>query len=246
MSPRMSASGTPLRPIPPLLRWTGRGLGWFLAVGLVVLRAVGGDPSVLLAACLLAAFTWCVALETHRWLPTQNTVAAAVQVSVIGSLVLVVRGRISESMATLNLLIWFSHILAARGLIRYLLRPWRGASGYGIAVLAGTTLVSGGSVALSQTCVNQGPSMGEWLIQTAGLGLAVLAASVWLLVKKPVVEIPNPRPAVLGAVLIAVQATTLVCLGRRGIGALVGIAAAAVMLGILTVHRSLRKAEGSA
>lgn len=50
----------------------------------------------------------------------------------------------------LNVLIWFSHILSSRGLIRYLLRPWRGQTGYGVWVLMGTTGISAVSIGLTQ------------------------------------------------------------------------------------------------
>jgi len=235
----MSAPGTPLKPVPPLLRWSARGLGWAAAIGLVASRAGDGNAGWVLASGLLGGFTWILALETHQWLPTQNTVAAAVQVSIIGSLILATRGRLSASTVAIHLLIWFSHLLAARGLIRYLLRPWRRASGYGVGVLVGTTLLTGVLVGLSQACIGLGPSMGEWLFQTVGLGLAVLAASIWLLVKKPVPESANPRPAVLGVALTAIQALTLALVDRAGVGILAGIGAIAATMGLVLVHRSL-------
>lgn len=240
----MSSPGAPLNPIPDALRWTGRWLGWTAVLSLAAVRAGGGDRSALEAAAMLGVFTLALVLDTHRWLPTQNTVAAYGQVSMVGCLILLARGRASEPVLSFNLLIWFSHLLAARGLIRYLLRPCRGASGYGAGVLVGTTLLAGVSVGLSQTCLGQGPSVGEWLFQTASLVLAVLAASVWLLVKKPVPEIPNPRPAVLWVMLTTGQCCVLALQGRIGGAGFAGMAATAALIGIFVVRRITADSRG--
>jgi hypothetical protein len=182
-----------------------------------------------------------IALETHRWLPTQNTVAAAGLISLVGSLMTALLGSRSPAALKLNLLIWFSHLLASRGLTRYLLRPWRSRSGYGVGVLVGTTLLSGVSVGLSQAIVGLPISMPGLGLQWVGTGLALLAASVWLLVKKPIPEAPNPFPASLWLILTLTQLVAGAATGHRVEAALAGTLGLAAILGIYRAVRTARR-----
>jgi hypothetical protein len=188
----------------------------------------------------LGGFTLAIALETHRWLPTQNTVAAAALISLMGSLMTALLGSRSPAALKLNLLIWFSHLLASRGLTRYLLRPWRSRSGYGVGVLVGTTSLSGVSIGLSQAMVGLPISMPGLGLLWLGTGLALVSASVWLLVKKPVPEAPNPFPAGLWLILTLTQLIAGVATGNPVEAALAGMLILAAFLGI---YRSVRTAR---
>jgi hypothetical protein len=225
----MHPPGAPLKPIPPAVRWAGRAVGWILAAGFVASRIPNDTPSTLMAGnWMLTGFTVAVALETHRWLPTQNTVAAAGLISLAGWLESVVQGADWRPPPGVQLLSGFSHVLASRGLVRLVLGPWRGRPGYGLGVLAGTVLVSGLSVGLTRIAWGGSTGPGGLLLQAAGLAFGVLAASVWLLVKKPVPDTPNPRPALLWLVLGCGQAWLLFRNGHRA-GA--GCAIALVLFG---------------
>ena len=227
----MRTPGAPLRPIPPALRWIGRILGWTVATAFLASRVSaepGGGP--ILGGCL-AAFTLAVALETHRWLPTQNTVAAALLISLTAISVPALQAETSWATSAVRVLSWFSHILASRGLLRYLLRNRRAHPGYGFGVLAGTTLLSSISVTSTGALASLPVTSSGLVWQTLGLGVAVVAASVWLLVKKPVPEVPNPRPAALWLGLTGVQSAAFATAGRptgatlAGATALVAVAA---------------------
>ena len=184
-----------------------------------------------------------IALETHRWLPTQNTVAAAALISLLGSLMTALLGSRSPAALKLNLLIWFSHLLASRGLTRYLLRPWRSRSGYGVGVLVGTTLLSGVSIGLSQAIIGLPISITGLGLQWVGTGVALLAASVWLLVKKPVPELPNPFPAGLWLILTLTQLIAGVATGHPVEAALAGTLMLAAFLGIYRSARTARRQD---
>ena len=82
---------------------------------------------------------------------------------------------------------------------------------------------------LTRTAWGQAPTLGGWTLQTTTLGVAVLAASAWLLVKKPVPETPNARPAALCMALTCAQAWILHRHGHPYAGTL------AVLLGIAGV-----------
>ena len=237
----MATPGAPLRPIPPFVRWAGRILGWTVVISLVVIGASTGDGPPRGAAWFLGGFTLAIALETHRWLPTQNTVAAAGLISLVGSLMAALLGSRSPAALKLNLLIWFSHLLACRGLTRYLLRPWRGRSGYGVGVLIGTTLLSGVSVGLSQAIVGLPIPMPGLGLQWVGTGMALLAASVWLLVKKPIPDMPNPFPAGLWLILTLTQLIAGAATGHRVAAALAGTLGLAAIVGIHQVVRIARR-----
>lgn len=212
----MRPTGAPLKPIPPTVRWTGRTVGWILAAGFAASRIPNDTPSPLVAgAWMLAGFTVAVALETHRWLPTQNIVAAAGWLSLVGCLELVVQGAGWRPPLGVQLLSGFSHVLASRGLVRLVLGPWRGRPGYGLGVLTGTILVSGLSVGLTRIAWGGSAGLGGLLLQAAGLSSGVLAATVWLLVKKPVPDTPNPRPALLWLALGCGQTWLLFQNGHR-------------------------------
>lgn len=135
-----------MKPIPHFVRWAGRILGWTGVIGLAAIGASTEEVTTWGASGFLGGFTLAIALETHRWLPTQNTVAAAGLISLVGTIMTALLGSRSPAALKLNLLIWFSHLLASRGLTRYLLRPWRSRSGYGVSVLIGTTVLSGVSI----------------------------------------------------------------------------------------------------
>lgn len=236
----MATPGAPLKPIPPFVRWAGRILGWTVVIGFVAIGASTGDGLSRGAGWFLGGFTVAIALETHRWLPTQNTVAAAGLISLVGSLMAAFLGARSPAALQLNLLIWFSHLLASRGLTRFLLRPWRSRSGYGVAVLVGTTLLSGISVGLSQSIVGLPISIPGLGLQWVGTGVALLAASVWLLVKKPVPELPNPFPAGLWLTLTLTQLIAGAATGHRVEAALAGMLGFAATLGMYRCVRNAR------
>ncbi len=201
----MAISGAPLKPIPHFVRWAGRILGWTGVIGLAAIGASTEEVTTWGAGWFLGGFTLAIALETHRWLPTQNTVAAAGLISLVGTIMTALLGSRSPAALKLNLLIWFSHLLASRGLTRYLLRPWRSRSGYGVSVLIVTTVLSGVSIGLSQAIAGHPISLPGLGLQWMGTGIALLAASVWLLVKKPIAEVPNPFPAGLWLILTLTQ-----------------------------------------
>lgn len=228
----MATPGAPLKPIPPLVRWAGRILGWTVVIAFVANGASTGDGLPRGASWFLGGFTLAIALETHRWLPTQNTVAAAGLISLVGTLMAALLGSRTPAALKLNLLIWFSHLLSSRGLTRYLLRPWRSRSGYGVGVLVGTTFLSGISVGLSQAIVGLPISIPGLGLQWVGTGVALLAASVWLLVKKPIPEVPNPFPAGLWLILTLTQLIAGAATGHRAEAALAGMLGLAAMLGI--------------
>ena len=129
-------------------------------------------------------------------------------------------------------LAWFSHVLAARGLVRLILFPGRGRPGYGFGVLIGTTLVANLSLGLSRTAWGQAPTLGGLALQSAAIGVAVLAASAWLLVKKPVPETPNPRPAGLWMALTCAQVWILFQDGHLSVATLAAVAAVAAFVGV--------------
>lgn len=233
----MSNPGAPLKPIPTCLRWAGRALGWATILSWVAIQIPIEAGTSAPAVWLLAIFTWAIAMETHRWLPTQNTVAAAGLISVVGFLLAISQGNRSRADLALNVLIGFSHILSSRGLIRYLLRPWRGQSGYGVSVLLGTTWISAVSISLTQTTVGLPPSLLAYMIQIAGTGLALLSASVWLLVKKPIPEAPNPWPAGFWFALTLTQIFALMVTGRWGVAAVAVSVTLVAMVGIFVRHR---------
>jgi len=237
----MATPGAPLKPIPPFVRWAGRIVGWTVVIGLVAIGASTRDGLPRGAGWFLGGFTVAIALETHRWLPTQNTVAAAGLISLVGSLMAAFLGARSPAALQLNLLIWFSHLLASRGLTRFLLRPWRSRSGYGVAVLVGTTLLSGVSVGLSQSIVGLPISIPGLGLQWVGTGVALLAASVWLLVKKPVPELPNPFPAGLWLSLTLTQLIAGAATGHRVEAALAGMLGLAAILGMYRAVRTVRR-----
>lgn len=227
----MRTPGAPLRPIPPAMRWTGRILGWTAVTGFLASRVPaepGGGP--ILGGCL-AAFTLAIALETHRWLPTQNTVAAALLISLASVSIPALQAESSWATSAVQVLSWFSHILASRGLLRYLLRNRRAHPGYGFGVLVGTTLLSSASVTSTRALASLPLTPAGLVGQILGLGVAVVAASAWLLVKKPVPEVPNPRPAVLWLGLTCVQSAAFATAGRpigatlAGATALIAVAA---------------------
>jgi len=236
----MSNPGAPLKPIPTSLRWVGRGLGWATALSWAAIQIPIEAGRAAPAGWLLACFTGAIAMETHRWLPTQNTVAAAGLISVVGSLLAISQGSRSRAALMLNVLIWFSHILSSRGLIRYLLRPWRGQTGYGVWVLVGTTGISAVSIGLTQISAGLNPSLLGCTIQIAGTGLALLSASVWLLVKKPIPEAPNPWPAGFWFALTLTQIFALMVTRRWG-GAAVAVAVTLVALVGIFVQHCTRK-----
>ena len=229
-----------MKPVPPFVRWAGRILGWTVVIGSVAIGASPGDGLPRGASWFLGGFTLAIALETHRWLPTQNTVAAAGLISLVGSLMAAFLVSRSPAALQLNLLIWFSHLLASRGLTRFLLRPWRSRSGYGVAVLVGTTFLSGISVGLSQAIVGLPISIPGLGLQWVGTGVALLAASVWLLVKKPIWEAPNPFPAALWLILTLFQLIAGAATGHRAEAALAGMLVLAAMLGIYRTVRTAR------
>jgi hypothetical protein len=234
----MSNPGAPLKPIPTSLRWAGRVLGWATILSWVAIQIPIEVETAAPAGWLLAFFTWVIALETHRWLPTQNTVAAAGLISAVGFLLAISQGNRSRADLALNVLIGFSHILSSRGLIRYLLRPWRGQAGYGAGVLLGTTLISAVSISLTQTTVGRPPSLLACMIQIAGTGLALLSASVWLLVKKPIPEAPNPWPAGFWFALTLTQIFALMVTGRWGVAAVAVSVTLVALVGICVRHRA--------
>jgi hypothetical protein len=239
----MATPGAPLKPIPPSVRWAGRIVGWTVVIGSVAIGASTGDGLPRGASWFLGGFTVAIALETHRWLPTQNTVAAAALISLLGSLMTALLGSRSPAALKLNLLIWFSHLLASRGLTRYLLRPWRSRSGYGVGVLVGTTLLSGVSIGLSQAIIGLPISITGLGLQWVGTGVALLAASVWLLVKKPVPELPNPFPAGLWLILTLTQLIAGVATGHPVEAALAGTLMLAAFLGIYRSARTARRQD---
>ncbi len=235
----MSAPGAPLSPIPPSVRWAGRALGWIAVIGFWVFRAVDGNPDSPLGAPLLLGVFWlAVALETHRWLPTQNTVAAALLMSAVGGLLSPMDAGRSKTGFALEVLIGFSHILSSRGLIRCLLRPWRTHPRYGVGVLGATALLAGVSVDLSRIAVGQAPSIPALGIQPLITGLALLSGTVWLLVKKPVREVPNPHPAGLWILLSGCQCLVL---ARTGHPAAAAVAGGMSTLGLLGLGWALRR-----
>ena len=225
----MPPPGAPLKPIPPAARWTARTLGWVLVAGFAASRIQDSGPISMTAALWSAGFAVAIALETHHWLPAQNTVAAAGMISLMAGAESLVRGTEASRALPVECLVWFSHVLAARGLVRLVLFPWRGRPGYGLGVLIGTTLVASVSLGLTRTAWGQAPTLGVWTLQTTTLGVAVLAASAWLLVKKPVPETPNARPAALCMALTCAQAWILHRHGHPYAGTL------AVLLGIAGV-----------
>ena len=237
----MATPGAPLKPIPVSVRWAGRILGWTGIIGFVAIGASTGEEPLRGTGWFLGGFTVAIALETHRWLPTQNTVAAAGLISLVGSLMTALVGSRTPAALKLNLLIWFSHLLASRGLTRYLLRPWRSRSGYGVAVLVGTTLLSGVSVGLSQAIVGLPISIPGLGLQWVGTGVALLAASVWLLVKKPIPEVPNAFPAGLWLILTLTQLIAGAATGHPVEAAVAGTLMLAAILGIDRTVRTNRR-----
>ena len=237
----MAIPGAPLKPIPHFVRWAGRILGWTGSIGLVAIGVSTEEVTTRGASWLLGGFTLAIALETHRWLPTQNTVAAAGLISLVGGIMAALLGSRSPAALKLNLLIWFSHLLASRGLTRYLLRPLRSRSGYGVGVLIGTTVLSGVSIGLSQALVGLPISIPGLGLLWVGAGIALLAASVWLLVKKPIPEVPNPFPAGLWLILTLTQLVAGVATGHRIEAAWAGTLALAAILGIYRTLQTARR-----
>ena len=237
----MAIPGAPLKPIPHFVRWVGRILGWTGSIGLVAIGVSTEDVTPRGAGWFLGGFTLAIALETHRWLPTQNTVAAAGLISLVGSIMATLLGFGSPAALKLNLLIWFSHLLASRGLTRYLLRPWRSRSGYGVGVLIGTTVLSGVSIGLSLAILGLPISMPGLGLLWVGAGIALLSASVWLLVKKPIPEVPNLFPAGLWLILTLTQLMAGVATGHRIEAAGAGTLALAATLGIYRTLRTARR-----
>ncbi len=184
------------------------------------------------SALWAVGFTVVIALEAHRWLPTQNIIAAAGMISLVACLENVLRGALPARVPWVECLTWFSHVLAARGLVRLVLFPGRGRPGYGLGVLIGTTLVASLSLGLTRTAWGQAPALGAITLQTAALGIAVLAASAWLLVKKPVPETPNPRPAGFWMALTCTQVWILFQDGHLSVATLAAVAAVAAFVGV--------------
>ena len=237
----MAIPGAPLKPIPHFVRWVGRILGWTGSIGLVAIGVSTEDMTARGAGWFLGGFTLAIALETHRWLPTQNTVAAAGLISLVGGIMATILGFGSPAALKLNLLIWFSHLLASRGLTRYLLRPWRSRSGYGVSVLIGTTVLSGVSIGLSQALVGLPISLPGLGLQWVGAGIALLAASVWLLVKKPIPEVPNLFPAGLWLILTLTQLIAGMATQHYVEAAWAGTLALAAILGIYRIRPTARR-----
>ena len=241
----MRPPGAPLKPIPPVVRWTGRTLGWILVAAFAVTRMQGTGPISMNSALWIAGFAVAIALETHRWLPTQNTIAAAGMVSLVAGLDTVIRGAPPTQALWVECLAWFSHVLAARGLVRLILFPGRGRPGYGFGVLIGTTLVANLSLGLSRTAWGQAPTLGGLALQSAAIGVAVLAASAWLLVKKPVPETPNPRPAGLWLGLTCAQSWVLFRDGQRPAATLAAFAGFAAIAGLEASRIARRRLDPS-
>lgn len=235
----MRRPGDPLPPIRPAVRWAGRAIGWAgTAAGLACWAA--GDPGVPPGlAWWLGALTVAAALETHRWLPTQNTVAAALLTSGSCGLAAVALGERSGTGLALVVLGGFSHLMIARGIVRRLLRPWRSGSFYGFGVLAGTTMVATISSELTRTLAGRPATLAGWVGHGIGLGLAVLTASVWLLVKKPVPEVPNPHPALLWLAWTAVQSLALAATGHRAAAAAAAVIALVAVVAWCALSRNV-------
>ena len=228
----MPPPGAPLKPIPPAARWTVRTLGWVLVAGFAASRIQDSGPISMTAALCLAGFAVAIGLETHRWLPTQNTVAAAGMIALVAVLETLVRGSTATRALPLECLAWSSHVLAARGLVRFVLFHRRGRPGHGTGVLIATTLVASLSLGLTRTAWGRAPTFAGLGLQTAALAVAVLGASAWLLVKKPVPETPNPRPAGLWLALTCTQAWVLSRDGPSTAATLAVLATATALPGI--------------
>jgi len=238
----MRPTGSPLPPIPPALRWSGRAVGW-VAVGIgLALVAEGPGTTSRPLVWGLAGLTVALALETHRWLPSQNTVAAALLTTLSAGAVATVLGLGSAPGLCLSALTGFAHLMASRGLVRRLCWSRRGHPGYGITVLVGTTAVA--SFSQSMTLVLAGVELGpaRLVVLASGVAAAVLSASVWLLVKKPVPETRNPWPAGMWLALTGGQAAGLAWAGHPVAAALaVSAAISAAAAWLLSMRRAPRQ-----
>lgn len=234
----MRPTGIPLPPIPPALRWSGRTIAWgAVGVGLALVAEGPGATSSRPLVWGLAGLTVALALETHRWLPSQNTVAAALLATLSTGLVATVLGLGSTPGLCLSALMGFAHLMASRGLVRRLCWNRRGRPGYGLTVLAGTTAVA--AFSQSMTFVLAGMDLGpaRVTVLTTGAAATVVSASVWLLVKKPVPETRNPWPAGMWFALTGGQAVGLAS-GGHPVAAAAAVSAAliAATAWILTVR----------
>lgn len=210
----MRPAGTPLPPIPPAARWAGRTVAWVAWAGMLALEAPPGMAPFPVSPAGLALLTVAIALDTHRWLPSQNTVASAILVALGGGVVTAALGSASRPALALSALLGFSHILCARGLVRLLLRSRRGRPGYGVAVLTGTTALASLSLVMSLALAGMAPRPERLLALVPGVAVAVVGGSVWWLVKKPVPETPNPWPALAWIVLTGAQTAGLASAGH--------------------------------
>ena len=238
----MRPTGSPLPPIPPALRWSGRAAAWgAVGIGLALVAEGPGATSRPLVWGL-AGLTVTLALETHRWLPSQNTVAAALLATLSTVLVATVLGLWSEPGLCLSALTGFAHLMASRGLVRRLCWNRRGRPGYGIAVLMGTTAVATFSQSMTLVLAGVELSPKRLVVLASGVAAAVVSASVWLLVKKPVPETRNPWPAGMWLTLTGGQAMGLASAGHPVAAALAmsaAVSAAAVWL--LPMRRAPRQ-----
>lgn len=101
----MRPAGTPLPPIPPAARWAGRTVAWVAWAGMLALEAPRGMAPFPVSPAGLALLTVAIALDTHRWLPSQNTVASAILVALGGGAVTAALGSASRPALALSALL---------------------------------------------------------------------------------------------------------------------------------------------